>query len=199
MNNITNITIPKDLRSGDIVVFWGGHGNIISFLIESFTKGGPSHVAMVETVDSDGTVWITESTIESGVSGVQRRKLLYTLIGYPDNSSAAVLYLSNATRARADLSVITPLTNKFYGKGYNVWGLFKDAFGPTAIRELETDKKFVCSQWVAFLTDAAKITIGVNPTPESPGEILSFIGVYSDKAVLLGKPNFKNFYLGFLQ
>lgn len=161
MNDLTQYNSVKSaLQPGCKIFYWGT--NLLSELIElaQGSPQAPSHVQVVERIEPDGTVWIAESTIQNGVSGVQRHQLAGDIAYAKGRVGAAIL--STESNARADWSKLTPYIDSCIGKvAYDVLGLVK-FLEPEALREGQiNDKNMVCSAFAASVDEALGILFGV--------------------------------------
>lgn len=192
MNDLAQYNAAKSqLVPGTLVFSWGS--GLLSHAIETLSGNGPSHVQVVERVTPDGVVWIAESTIENGVSGVQRNPLADSIAGYPKGSLIGAALLNDATSARADWSKLTPYIDSLIGKvAYDVAGLVK-FLEPEGLREGQlNDKQMVCSSFATAAFEAIGILIGIPYSQVSPEWLLE-MGIYSAFVPLLGQPKPHNF------
>lgn len=187
MNDISLYNQNKHLlRRGDVIFSWGS--GLLSHAIELLSDNGPSHVQIYDSEDM-----IVESTIENGVSGVQRNKLSDSVLYYPAGSKIGAALLSEETRARADWSKFDPFVDSCVGKvAYDVAGLVK-FLEPQGIREGQiNDKKMVCSSFATALFEALNILYGIPYSQVSPQWFLE-MRLFSSFVPLLGDPKPHNF------
>jgi hypothetical protein len=155
------------LVTGTTIAFWGSGWSpiyILSWLIERLTGGGPSHIAFVVNDTPDGKVdpvkgpRIVQCTIDKDtegktINGVQYSWLRDVLAKESDQSRIAALYLSDATKKRANWSMLDTVLSVIVGKvTYSVRGLFEELL-PYAWRASEppNPKEMFCSACWAFI------------------------------------------------
>ena len=192
---MTDLTVYHSLNSqlpvGTIIFYWGS--GLLSHAIEFLSGNGPSHCQMVYRIDADGTIWVVESTIENGVSGVQVNRLEQSILAYPHGSAVGAALLSPTANARADWSKLEAAVNALIGKvAYDVLGLLK-FLEPEGLREGQiNDHKMVCSALLAELLTVVGILAGIPYSQVSP-EWLIEMGIFALFMPLVGNPKPHNF------
>ena len=197
MNNLSQYNkVRSQLRAGDLVMFWGK--SPLSVAIE-WIDAGPSHSAIIRqpvTADSDAT--ICQSTIQSGINGVQTDPLGATIAGYDTGGSVAALRLNDATRSKMDWEKFYAVIGANDGRvRYDVADLFEflirdvPALG-ARVAQSEHQTKMVCSAWVAAVLESCGVLTGINWTQVTPQQLVE-MHIFRDYLPLLGKPKLSRF------
>jgi hypothetical protein len=178
------------LAPGTIIFYWGS--GLFSRLIELIGRGQPSHVQIVESVAPGGTVWIAESTVLAGVSGVQRHPLALRMAQYPAGTRVAAATVSPQVRLQS-WDRLTPFVDACVGKvGYDFLGL-AEFLEPEILREGQpNNRRMVCSAFVAAALEAVGLLVGVPYSQVSPQWLLE-MRIFDSFIPLRGDPRPRNF------
>lgn len=178
MRRVPYARVRPDLRTNDLVFFWGrglisGAIRLRQFFQWPPWAPNPSHVGVVWRVpqerSADDRVWLVESTSLDGIQGVAVTYLSERLRSY--RGTLAVGRIRDSTpqewqRGREYLG-------HQIGKAYDTWGAL--GAGLTLVHNAEDPDTLFCSELAAFnLRYIGRLPSACNPSEQTPKHVTRY-------------------------